>query len=347
MKRQSYYLLFVLLFIKPAILVAQFGSGTVPGTLVSSNSSVGIGAPIPYSESRLHIKSPTANVWGFVTEASSSRKLIALGHDGNAGFISTSFLEGAGFTPLYLNTSGLTRMSVTVNGNIGMGTVSPDERLHLRGENGNDGRVNIRLGRWASVGETYSALATIIGTNVKASNATLNRMEFIETNVNGGKAIKMQFDEGISFHTYLGGVTAGNQFTGYERMRIDNNGNVAIGTTDPKGYKLAVAGKAIAEEIVVKLQSNWPDYVFEKDYNLRPLAEVEDYINQNKHLPEVPAAKEMEQNGINVGEMNLLLLKKVEELTLYVIELMKENEAQRKQNEIQQEEIDLLKSKTK
>jgi hypothetical protein len=71
-----------------------------------------------------------------------------------------------------------------------------------------------------------------------------------------------------------------------------------------------------------------PDYVFEKNYNLRPLAEVENYINQNKHLPEVPAAKEMEANGVNLGEMNMLLLKKVEELTLYVIELKKENEKQ-------------------
>ena len=74
----------------------------------------------------------------------------------------------------------------------------------------------------------------------------------------------------------------------------------------------------------VDLNVPGPDYVFEKNYDLRPLTEVEAYINQNKHLPEIPAAKEMEQNGVNLGEMNMMLLKKVEELTLYVIELKKE-----------------------
>jgi hypothetical protein len=147
-------------------------------------------------------------------------------------------------------------------------------------------------------------------------------------------------------NTYVG--QSGNlafATSGYDRLFITGDGNVGVGTTDPKGYKLAVAGQAIAEEIVVKLQANWPDYVFEKNYNLRPLAEVENFINQNKHLPEVPAAKEMEANGVNLGEMNMLLLKKVEELTLYVIELKKENEAQRRQNEIQQREIDSIKNK--
>jgi hypothetical protein len=63
----------------------------------------------------------------------------------------------------------------------------------------------------------------------------------------------------------------------------------------------------------------WPDYVFEKDYNLLPLSELETYINQNKHLPEVPSAKEMEAEGLNLKEMNLMLLKKVEELTLHIL----------------------------
>jgi hypothetical protein len=67
-----------------------------------------------------------------------------------------------------------------------------------------------------------------------------------------------------------------------------------------------------------------PDYVFEKDYPLTSLEELKAYIDQHKHLPEVPSAKEMGENGINLKEMNLLLLKKVEELTLYVIELKKE-----------------------
>jgi hypothetical protein len=108
------------------------------------------------------------------------------------------------------------------------------------------------------------------------------------------------------------------------RMLIDANGNVAIGTYDPKGYKLAVAGKAIAEEVVVKLQGAWPDYVFEKEHELTSLSDLEQYIKQHKHLPEVPTAAEVKKNGLSVGEMNAVLLKKVEELTLHVIELQKQ-----------------------
>jgi hypothetical protein len=78
-----------------------------------------------------------------------------------------------------------------------------------------------------------------------------------------------------------------------------------------------------------------PDYVFEKSYSLPSLEEVKSYIDQNKHLPEVPSAKEMESNGVNLGEMNMLLLKKIEELTLYVIEQNKKLLQQ--QNNLQQQ----------
>jgi hypothetical protein len=118
-------------------------------------------------------------------------------------------------------------------------------------------------------------------------------------------------------------------------------GVVMIGQTGvPSGYKLAVDGKIISEEINVQLKGTWPpDYVFEKDYNLLPLSEVETYINQNKHLPEVPSAKEMEANGLNLKEMNLILLKKVEELTLHLIEMKKENANQQKEINSMKKEI--------
>jgi hypothetical protein len=73
------------------------------------------------------------------------------------------------------------------------------------------------------------------------------------------------------------------------------------------------------------VESGWADFVFKPDYQLKPLAEVEQFISTNGHLPEVPTAKEVEQNGVNIGEMNAKLLQKVEELTLYVIELNKAN----------------------
>ena len=106
-------------------------------------------------------------------------------------------------------------------------------------------------------------------------------------------------------------------------MTLNGAGRVGIGTTSPD-EKLTVNGTIHSTEVKVDLNVPGPDYVFEEDYNLRTLEETEAYIKANKHLPEVPSAIEMEANGVQLGEMNMLLLKKIEELTLYVIELKKE-----------------------
>lgn len=106
-----------------------------------------------------------------------------------------------------------------------------------------------------------------------------------------------------------------------------NGGNVGIGTADTKGYMLAVAGKAVAEEIVVKLKGNWPDYVFDPGYPLQPLKSVSDFIKKNRHLPEVPSVQTVTDHGINVNELTTVLLKKIEELTLYLIQEQQQSEA--------------------
>ncbi|QQT24835.1 MULTISPECIES: tail fiber protein [Sphingobacterium] len=98
----------------------------------------------------------------------------------------------------------------------------------------------------------------------------------------------------------------------------NTDGNVGIGTTTPT-ERLAVNGNIRAKEIKVE-SANWPDYVFEEDYKLIPLAEVEAFIKVNKHLPDVPSAKKIEEDGLSVGEMNKLMMKKIEELTLHLIE---------------------------
>ena len=109
---------------------------------------------------------------------------------------------------------------------------------------------------------------------------------------------------------------------------------VGMGTTAiPSGVKMAVNGKINCKEVEVTL-TGWSDFVFAEDYQLRTLEEVEEYINENNHLPDVPSEKEVLENGVNVGEMNSTLLRKIEELTLYMIELKKENEQMKAQIEV-------------
>jgi len=90
--------------------------------------------------------------------------------------------------------------------------------------------------------------------------------------------------------------------------------------------KLAVEGKIGAREVIVTLQNPWPDYVFDSSYKLTPLSEVKSYVLANRHLRGIPSQAEVEKNGHELGKMDRLLLQKVEELTLYLVELKEENE---------------------
>jgi hypothetical protein len=117
---------------------------------------------------------------------------------------------------------------------------------------------------------------------------------------------------------------------------INKDGNVGIGTTNipTGGYKLAVGGNIIAERVRVKLQSSgWPDYVFSNTYSLLSLEEIEKYIKQNQCLPGVPSAAQTEKEGLDLGDGQAVLLKKIEELTLYLIDMNKKLDALAAENE--------------
>ena len=133
-------------------------------------------------------------------------------------------------------------------------------------------------------------------------------------------------------------TTPNNSTTMTERVRIDENGSVGIGTMSPQA-KLAVNGDILCKKVTVTL-NGWADYVFNASYRLRPLSEVEQYIRQHHHLPEVVAAEEVEKNGVDIGGNQAALLKKIEELTLYAIE----QEKQIKQLESLKKEVEDLKA---
>jgi len=252
-----------------------------------------------------------------------------IGNNGDANWVSgaLTFLTA----PTAGAAGSLERMRIDANGNVGIGTPSPEAAIHVNSNGSTSNATNQYSGDMIIQGNpgnrtstTGASLEFVIPANSDGSNPwgqgriiTVAGIDNSTYNATGKMILgtRRSFDKGVGT-----GVT----WNYGDDLVIDGSGNVAIGTTDPKGYKLAVAGTAIAEQMTVKLQANWPDYIFKKDYTLMPLSELKTYIDKNHHLPEIPSAADVEKDGLNLGEMNKLLVKKVEELTLYLIEKEKE-----------------------
>jgi len=105
-----------------------------------------------------------------------------------------------------------------------------------------------------------------------------------------------------------------------------HSGDVAIGDHFADGYRLSVDGKIMCEEVRVNLSEDWPDYVFNSNYQLMPVKKLDHYIKDNGHLPNIPSSNEIESSGLEVGEMQRLMMEKIEELSLYIIEQQKQIE---------------------
>ncbi|MEZ2339398.1 hypothetical protein AB6735_27385 [Mucilaginibacter sp. RCC_168] len=184
-------------------------------------------------------------------------------------------------------------------GKMGIGTVSPSEKLSVAG-----GNLLMDNAAWYSAKNTAGSTVSLLG---------------------------LASDNNIYIGDLFGGIPANSliiRTNGLNKMTINANGNVGIGVTTPQN-KLDVNGRIHSQSVLIDMLG-WSDYVFKKDYQLRPLSEVKDYIDQNQHLPEIPSEQQIAKEGLNLGEMNKLLMKKVEELTLYMIEQNKRIEDQQK-----------------
>lgn len=219
-------------------------------------------------------------------------------------------------------------------GQLGIGTYQPFSVLHVAGQGsdlnvGNSKAVSGDLVIQSNTGSrsftSGAQLEFAIPANIDGSNPWGQaRIITVAGNSHNGSACgKMILGTRRSYDKY----GQGSQWFYGDDLVIDGVGNVGMGTLSPD-QKLTVKGKIHTEEVIVDLNIPAPDYVFESNYELLPLSEIESYVKQNKHLPEVPSSKDMQENGINLKEINLILLKKVEELTLHLIAMEKINKDQ-------------------
>jgi hypothetical protein len=185
---------------------------------------------------------------------------------------------------LHLQRRGGDLTLVAGNGNVGLGTESPQARLHIN--NGFD--VTLAQAGYLLLGET------------SGFNITMDNNEIMARNAGATADLYLQL----------------------------NRGGVSIGTSNvPTGYLFSVDGKIISEGLRCEISGSWPDYVFDENYDLMPLSEVDFFIKKNGHLPGIPTAAEIEAEGVDVDEMQVKMMEKIEELTLHMIRLEQENEA--------------------
>lgn len=257
---------------------------------------------------------------GLYNSGSSFVGLLSNDASGNFTISSTMALNGGTSSKtLLFNAPG--NYLGAVPGRVGIGTNNPAEaQFVVKGHLNNtvamfgQGSPGISLANsWSSIG-----FNSYVGKN--GSTLVWKAMS------NGyGAVLECNPTNGWVYLVQNGYTTSNNIPSRTNPLSVAANGNVLIGTVNDFGYKLAVNGSIRAKEI--RVQSDWADYVFADDYHLRPLAEVETFIAANDRLPDIPSACEIQENGLDLAVLTTKMMAKIEELTLYTIELHKQNKA--------------------
>jgi hypothetical protein len=268
----------------------------------------------------------------------------AIGFQSSVSTTALAQNDGAGgngiFRPLAntmaFATVGLERMRLTPGGNLGIGTSTPTSRLHVVGSQYlQNGSLTIGI---AAPSHT-SHLLHVNNGNIMISGTSPGfggPMILFSDNVsasaypNGRWGIEYWAGTGLNFWQPWNPSTGGG---GNYFMLLRDDGKVGIGVDPtscgnafPNGYRLFVKEGILTEKVKVAVacSANWADYVFNNDYELKPLAEVETFINENKHLPGIPSASKLTEDGLDLGAMMSKQMEKIEELTLYMIKMDKE-----------------------
>ncbi|WP_461100586.1 beta strand repeat-containing protein [Spirosoma koreense] len=261
-----------------------------------------------------------------VNNSGSNNVFIGFGADVSKSTPTITNAIAIGFQAVVSQTNSM----VLGNGvNVGIGTSAPANKLEItQGTAGNSGLRFTNL--------TSASTATV-----------LNQTKFLTVNAQGDVILGSLNGSGR-----IGAETESLWQTNGDNLLNSNVGGVIIGpgvNKTPTGYRLYVADGILTEKVKVAVKStdDWSDRVFEKGYQLRSLNEVERFIHQEKHLPGVPSANEVVKEGVDVGKMQAKLLEKIEELTLYVIEVKKENEALRKKSVALERRVNKLQLKAR
>ena len=223
-------------------------------------------------------------------------------------------------------------MTITSQGKIGIGTDAPGAKLELYDASTNLTLLKLRNSNWAC--DQTTAIEFWNGNNKNyATSKIVSKMDGCGSD-----------GEALIFETQ----TAGSTMT-TPKLTIKNNGTILIpgqtkigtkSSTSHANAMLTVDGKIVCKDLYVTASSDWPDFVFEKNYKLASLSDVRAYYEKNNHLPNVPTACEIEEKGINMSEMSAIQMQKIEELTMYIVQLKDELDELKKQISVKENKHD-------